>query len=187
LKTRFTTQMLTRMAILIALTIILSRIFSIRIPMGGAEGLRIGFGPLPVIFAGIFMGPLAGGIVGAIGDLIGYFINPMGPFLPHFTLTAALRGIIPGLVIFLASRNRRAVGIPSLFAATLITLIIVDIFLLPYFMEILYGLSRVVTIPPRIIQQVITIPVYTVLLYTLGRIMQKTQGTEILHVSAKVW
>ena len=54
-------------------------------------------------------------------------------------------------------------------------------------MEILYGLSRVVTIPPRIIQQVITIPVYTVLLYTLGRIMQKTQGTEILHVSAKVW
>ena len=187
MRTRFTTQMLTRMAILIALTIILSRILSIRIPIGGAEGLRIGFGPLPVIFAGIFMGPLAGGIVGAIADLIGYFINPMGPYLPHFTLTAALRGIIPGQLIFLASRNRRAVGIPSLFAAATITLIIVDIFLIPYFMEILFGLSRVVIIPPRIIQQASTIPVYTVLLYTLGRIMQKTLGAEMLQVSAKVW
>ena len=176
--------MLTRMAILIALTIILSRIFSIRIPMGGAEGLRIGFGPLPVIFAGIFMGPLAGGIVGAIGDLIGYFINPMGPFLPHFTLTAALRGIIPGLVIFLASRNRRAVGIPSLFVS-IITLIIVDIFLLPYFMEILYGLSRVLTIPSRIIQQAITIPVYGITLY-LGRIMQKPEHGSFASF-AKVW
>ena len=64
MKAKITTRMLTRMALLIALTIILERIFSIRINFGVAEGIRLGFGSLPVVFTGIFMGPLAGGLVG---------------------------------------------------------------------------------------------------------------------------
>lgn len=191
MKTKITTQMLTRMALLIALNIILTRILSIRIPLGGVEGIRIGFGSLPVIFAGIFMGPLAGGLVGAIGDLIGYFINPIGAYMPHFTMTAALRGIIPGLIIFLASRTRREVGIFPLFVAVCSTLILVDIFMVPYFIETLFGLSRVVTVPPRLIQHAISIPAYTVLLFILGRVMEKAfpfaQGKEVLHLSGRIW
>lgn len=183
--------MLTRMAMLIALNIILTRIFSIRVPLGGVEGLRIGFGSLPVIFAGVFMGPLAGGLVGAIGDLVGYFVNPIGAYLPHFTLTAALRGIIPGLIIFLAGRIKREVGILPLFVAVCSTLILVDIFMVPYFIESLFGLSRVITVPPRIIQQAISIPAYTVVLFTLGRVMEKafalTPGKEALHLSGRIW
>ncbi len=191
MKAKITTQMLTRMALLIALNIIFTRLLSVRIPLGGVEGLRIGFGSLPVIFAGIFMGPLAGGLVGAIGDLIGYLINPIGAYMPHFTLTAALRGIIPSLIIFLASRTRREVGIFPLFLAVCSTLIIVDIFMVPYFIESLFGLSRVVTVPPRIIQNAISIPAYTVLLFTLGRTMEKAfafnQGKEALHLSGRIW
>lgn len=184
-------RLMTRLALLIALNIILTRVFSIRIPVGGVEGLRIGFGSLPVVFAGIFMGPLAGGIVGTIGDLIGYFINPIGAYLPHFTLTSALRGIIPGLIILLVSKTRREVGILPIFVAVGVTLVLVDIFMVPYFIETLFGLSRVVTVPPRIIQQAIAIPAYTIMLITLGRVMEKTmavtQGQGTLHVSGRIW
>jgi hypothetical protein len=90
---------------------------------------------------------LAGGLVGAIGDLIGYFINPIGAYMPHFTLTAALRGIIPGVIILLARRGRREVGIFPLFVAVCSTLVITDIFMVPYFIESLFGLSRVITVP----------------------------------------
>ncbi|NLX91616.1 MAG: folate family ECF transporter S component [Firmicutes bacterium] len=184
-------QTLTRMALLIALNVILARVLSVRIPLGGVEGLRIGFSSVPVIFAGIFMGPLAGGIVGAIGDLIGFFISPIGAYMPHFTLNAALRGVIPGLVILLLSRGRRQIGIFPLFLAVCSTLIITDVFLLPFFFETLFGLSRVVTVPPRIIQNAISIPAYTVLLFTLGRAMEKVfapgLGKEALHLSGKIW
>ena len=190
---RIEAKMLTRMALLIALNILLSRMLSIRIPLGGVEGLRIGFSSLPVIFAGIFLGPLAGGIVGALGDLAGFLINPMGPYMPHFTLNAALRGIIPGLVVLLLirGRERRQIGLFPLFLSVCSTLIITEIFLLPYFHETLFGLSRIVTVPPRIIQNVITIPVYTVLLFSLGRAAEKIfttgPGREIPHLSSKIW
>ncbi len=191
MKLNITTQMLTRMALLVALNIILARLLSVRVPIGGAEGLRIGFGSLPVIFAGVFMGPLAGGIVGAVGDLIGYFINPMGAYMPHFTLTAALRGIIPGLVILLFARGRKEVGIFPLFLAVCITLVVVDIFLIPYFIETLFGVFRAVLVPPRIVQNIITIPAYTVLLFALGRAMERVlppvPGQAALHLTAKIW
>lgn len=191
LKNYITTQMLTRMALLIALNIILSRFLSVRIPLGGAEGLRIGFGSLPVIFAGVFMGPVAGGIVGAVGDMIGYFINPIGAYMPHFTLTAALRGIIPGLIILLVLRAKNEVGIFPLFMAVCLTLITVEIFMIPYFIETLFGVFRAVTVPPRIIQNIISIPVFTVLLFSLGRaterILSPFPGRGALHLSGKIW
>ncbi len=188
---KITTRMLTRMALLIALNIILTRVLSVRIPLGGVEGLRIGFGSLPVIFAGIFFGPTAGGIVGAIGDLIGYFINPVGAYMPHFTIAAALRGVLPGLVILLLSRGRRQIGIFPLFLAVCGTLFLTDIFLVPYFLETLFGLSRLVTIPTRLIQNAIAIPAYTILLFSLGRAMEKVfpfgSHEDALHLTGKLW
>lgn len=191
MKASITTQMLTRMALLIALNIILSRFLSVRVPLGGAEGLRIGFGSLPVIFAGVFMGPVAGGIVGAVGDLIGYFINPIGAYMPHFTLTAALRGIIPGLIILLMTRGRKEMGIFPLFLAVSIALITVEIFMIPYFIETLFGVFRAVLVPPRIIQVIITIPLYSILLFTLGRATERVfspaPGQGALHLTGKMW
>jgi ECF transporter S component (folate family) len=192
MKAGMTTRMLTRMALLIALNVILERILSLRIILGGVEGLRIGFGPLPVVFAGIFMGPLAGGLVGAVGDLVGFFINPTGPYMPHFTLTAALRGIIPGLLIFLASRGgRREVGVFPLFLAVAAMFILVNVLILPYFIEILFGTLRVATVPAKIVEAVVSIPAYTVLLFALGRILERVlvlgYDKNILHLSARIW
>src|SRR6056297_2899486 len=100
------TKKIAYLSFLTALTIILTRILSIRIPIAGVEGVRIGFGALPIIFAGVAFGPVAGGIVGALGDLLGYFINPLGAYMPHFTLTSFLTGFIPGfMVLYLFNRN----------------------------------------------------------------------------------
>ncbi|MEI6157806.1 MAG: folate family ECF transporter S component, partial [Atribacterota bacterium] len=81
--------------LLIALGVILTRFASIRVSIGGIEGIRIGVGTLPIMMAGILMGPLSGSLVGCLVDIIGYALNPMGPYMPHFTLTAALYGFIP--------------------------------------------------------------------------------------------
>lgn len=183
--------MMTRMAVLIALNILLARVLSVRIPLGGVEGLRIGFSSLPVIFAGIFFGPAAGGIVGAIGDMVGFFINPLGAYMPLITLNAALRGVIPGFAILLFSRGRREIGLFPLFLAVCSTLIVTDVLLLPYLQETLFGLSRIVTVPPRILQNAVSIPAYTVLLFSLGRATEKVFtigfGQEMLHLSGKIW
>ena len=150
---------ITNIGLLVALSIILTRITSIRIAIGSIEGIRIGFGGLPIILGGIIFGPLGGGLIGAFSDLLGYFINPIGAYMPHFTLTSALTGIIPSLVLKLSQKKE-----PNIFelgTAIAIGQIITSIVLVPYFLHIIFGIPWQVLMPPRIVIEPINIVIYT--------------------------
>ncbi len=154
---RFTTRQMVYMALLITLNIILTRMASIHIVFGGVEGVRVGFGGLPVILAGVMLGPIAGGLVGALGDILGYFVNPIGAFMPHFALTAALRGIIPGLLLF---NSKRVASFWYTLLAVAVGQIISSLILVPYFLKLLFGIPIIATLPGRLISQGLTIPFY---------------------------
>ncbi|MBA7552506.1 Folate transporter FolT [subsurface metagenome] len=156
---KISSHKITSMGFLIALSIILTRIASLRIAIGGVEGIRIGLGGLPIILGGIIFGPLAGGIIGAFSDLLGYFINPMGAYMPHFTLTSALTGIIPALVLKLSQKNEP--NVLELGIAIAAGQIVTSIVLVPYFLHILFGLPWTILIVPRLIAEPINIIVYT--------------------------
>ena len=91
------TKYLTSVSLLVALSIILARFLSLRISIGGVEGIRIGFSDFPLILTGILFGPWWGALAGITADIIGYLLSPMGPYMPHFTLTSGLKGFLPGI------------------------------------------------------------------------------------------
>ena len=76
--------------ILVAMEVILAR-FSIH-----TWNLKIGFSFVPIVVAAIFYGPIAGGLVGAIGDVVSAVLFPVGAYFPGFTLTAFLTGMVFG-------------------------------------------------------------------------------------------
>jgi len=164
---KFSTKELVYMSFLIALNVVLTRVASLRINIGAVEGIRIGFGGFPTILAGIMLGPAAGGIVGAIGDVVGYYINPMGAYVPLFTLSAALTGAIPALVLQFFKRPYQSLC--QLIIAIGIGQIITSVFLTPYFLEIAFKIPFFATLPARIITQVINVPIYAVLVQTIKR------------------
>lgn len=157
---KFSTRNITYLGLLIALNVILTRTLSIRIGGGGTEVVRIGFGSLPIIFAGIVFGPVAGGIVGAIGDLIGMFLSPMGAFMPQFTLVAALTGVIPALLIQAFRDKKAKTSYWKLFLAIALGQTITSIFMTPYFMNTLFSIPYVTTVPGRVVTQAIQVPLY---------------------------
>ena len=156
---KISSHKITTMGFLIALSIILTRIASLRIAIGGVEGIRIGLGKLPIILGGIIFGPLAGGLIGAFSDLLGYFINPIGVYMPHFTLTSALTGIIPVTILILMRKEE-----PNVFdlgIAIIAGQVITSIILIPYFLNILFGIPWKVLMLPRIVAEPIQIFIYT--------------------------
>ena len=103
-------RVLTLDGLMIALSIVLTRLLSLNIPIGGGIGARIGLGHLPIVFAGIVVGPLSGALVGAAADLVGFAIWPSGPFIIwQITAISALNGVIPWVFVKLGwPRSRTA-------------------------------------------------------------------------------
>ena len=94
MKVKRTTVNLAIMAMLIAVEIVLSRFLSIPTPI-----TKIGFAFVPLALAGMLLGPLEAGIVGAAADFLGATMFPIGAYFPGFTLTAFLMGLCYGLFL----------------------------------------------------------------------------------------
>ena len=162
---KINTRKLVFLSLLTALGIVLTRFLSLRLPLFGVEGIRIGIGSLPMIFAGIVFGPVAGGLVGAVTDVVGFWISPMGAYMPHFTFTAFLTGFIPGFIMIYIFKNVR--NFKTIFISVAIGQIITSIILVPYFIHILFGVPFKPILIPRLIGQPISIIVYSYLIKIL--------------------
>ena len=127
-KTRFNTRTLTTLALLTAIEIVLSRFLSIN-----AWNIKIGFSFVPVVIAAILYGPIAAGVVAALGDFLGAILFPIGAYFPGFTLTAFLTGCVFGF--FLHEKQ----SWPRIIAAVGINQLILSLFLNTLWISILYG------------------------------------------------
>lgn len=160
------TRSIAMTGLLIGLSVVLTRFASFRLAIGNIEGIRVGFGGLPTIMAGILLGPGYGFIAGAFSDIIGFALSPMGAYMPHFTLTAALTGAIPGLVFGLLTRNKESdqVSIVHFGVSVLCAIVLISWGLTPYFLHTLFGLDYRMIMPVRIVGGIITLAVYPVLI-----------------------
>ena len=151
---------------LVALNILATRLFSIMIPLGGIGALRLGFGAVPVILAGILLGPFWGGMVGLASDLLGFAINPMGSaFVPQITVIATLTGVIPGLIL----RHNTRPSFYEIFTTIGVTQIVLSIIVMPWVLYHAFGIPILVNLPLRILTQAILIPTYTAIVNALYR------------------
>ena len=94
MKKTFTLRKLLLMAMLIAISIILSRYLGFYID---PNSLRISFECAPMLLAGIWLGPVCGMLVGVLADILGCFLSGYGLYLP-LTAGPLLIGLLSGLI-----------------------------------------------------------------------------------------
>ncbi len=91
---RLDARTLATLGVLLAMEIVLSRFLSI-----SAWNVKIGFSFVPVVLAAMLYGALPAAAVAALGDFLGAWLFPIGPYFPGFTLTAFLTGLTFGLLL----------------------------------------------------------------------------------------
>lgn len=95
-------------SLLAAMSVILGQYLSIKI----GNSVRIGFGALPVVMAGMLYGTLAGMVVGAVGDIVGCLIfYGAGSLVPLITLGMMAEGAIAGLIARKMTPPRIVIGV----------------------------------------------------------------------------
>jgi dihydrofolate synthase / folylpolyglutamate synthase len=99
-----TPKRLSIMAMFIALQIILSKFLMLQL----APSVRLSIDSVPILLAGIWFGPIAGGIVGTLADFLGTILFPTaGAYYPPLTIAFFLIGFVAGLMSLLI-KNKHA-------------------------------------------------------------------------------
>ena len=148
------TRILVFVGLFVAMDVILTRFLAFQTPV-----IRISFGFLPIALSAIMFGPVIGGVTAVISDIIGMIIAPKGPYFPGFTISAFLTGAIYGL--FLHNKTRSLLRIVL---AVLVITIFVDSTLNTIWL-IIMRLGNAGIIIPRVLKNLIMVPVQTVMIY----------------------
>ncbi len=142
-------------AILVAIEVVLTRFFAIETPI-----IRVGFGFVPITLSAIIFGPIIGGITAATADVLGMLLFPKGVYFPGFTLSAFLTGLTYGL--FLYNKPKKFFNITL---SVLIITLVIHLGLNTLWISILTGKAYRVLILPRIIKELLLIPVQIILIH----------------------
>ncbi len=151
--------------LMIALNIILVRFLSIQTPI-----IRISFGFLPLAIVAILYGPIWAGAAGAIGDVVGITLVPIGTPFFGFTVTAFLTGAFYGLVL-----HNRAISYKNVLLAALPVSLICQLLLDTYWLHLLMGKAVMALLPMRLVKVGIMLPVQVIVIYLVWhKIISKT-------------
>jgi len=160
---RVSTKKMTTIGLLVGISVVFTRFLGVMIPFAGIQAIRVSFGNLPVMLSGILLGPAAGALTGALADLIGAVLFPIGPYFPGFTLSAAMSGLIPVMILRLFPREK-AYGFWPVLLATLVRGLVVST-LNTVWLAILSNKAVWILLPSRLLASIIQVPIHALLLH----------------------
>ena len=140
----WTTKKLITLSMLIALQIILTRMFSIN-----AWNIRIGFGFVPMLFAVLYFGTVEGILVASLSDIIGGLFLSSFPYFPGYTFSIALSAFIFAMVL------KQGKGRLQIFFAVLLTQMLCSLLLNSLWISINTGSALLPIMLSRLVQVMI--------------------------------
>ncbi len=148
------TRIIVHLSILMAIEIVLSRFFSISTPI-----VKIGFAFVPLAICGLLYGPVWAGVVGALADILGANLFPVGMYFPGFTISSALSGVVYGLFL-----HKKHCSWRHIILLVLVQRMIIGLCLSTYWLTFLTKLPFMVLFSTRILQALVLIPIQIVML-----------------------
>ncbi len=120
------------MALFAAISIILARFLVIWL----TNSARISFGNIPVLLASLLLGPVAGGLTGAVADIVGALLFSGYSWYPPLTIPPILVGILPALLKPLLLKE---ISLWRIYLIIILTNLVTSIGLTTWILSGLYG------------------------------------------------
>ena len=166
------TYYLVASGLLIGLSVVLTRVFSVNLLIAGVPASRLSIGYVPIMLAGILLGPAWGFGVGVLADVVGFLLFPSGTFFPPITLTSGLVGVLPWLLLRMTDKWPQWLKV---LAAVALTQMLCSVCLQTYWLSLLMGKGYFALLLPRAVVTLVTIPVYYVLIQSVLGSLKKAR------------
>ena len=158
------TRVMVTCAMLLAVSVVLNYAFPIYI----ATSSRVTFGFLAIVACGYLFGPSPAMLTAVLSDIVVFVLRPTGFYFPGYTITAALGGLIYGLILY-----KHEVKLTSILLAQALVTIILNIALNSLFSVILQGKALAAILPLRLMVNAGAYPVYVALEFLLLHFLKR--------------
>ncbi len=155
-------------AMLLALSVVLGYFANISISFLGTNTIKIGFNVVPIVIAAMLYGPVTAGIIGGLSDIIGYILAPMGGYIPGFTISMILVGIVYGIAFY-----KEDVRLPRIIITEFIVTIFINILLGVTWFVVFYGMPYDKALTVRGIKEIFDLPLSIVINFFAFRFISK--------------
>lgn len=152
-------------AIMIALTLIINRVF----PATPVYHISVDF--IPVFISAVILGPVWSALTYGIADAIGSILFPVGPFNPGITFTLVLLGLAFGLVFYNKDLTGKRLWIRSFMAA--LAALVIKLFGTTYFLYLTFGAPGENGYWAYVISRIPNCIIFAVLVFILLPIIQR--------------
>lgn len=158
-------------ALLIALGIVLGQ-FSIQL----TPTTKIGISFIATQLTAVLFGPVVGGIMGGVSDILKFIIKPTGTFLIGYTISAILGPMIYGILLYKKSLTFWRIFLSKAIVAVLINLILGCFWQCHYF-----GAGFLALIPAKLLQQVIQVPIQSLIFWIVVTALKKARIFQMIE------
>ena len=158
-------KVLVATALLIAIGILLDQ-FSIRLN----PTTEIGVSFIATQLTGMMFGPVVGAIMGGVSDILKFMIRPNGTFLIGYTINAMLGPLIYGILLY-----KKPISFRRILFSKAVVAILVNLLLGCYWNATYFGAAYLALIPGKLLQQVIQVPIQSLLFYIVVVALKKAK------------
>ena len=160
------TRELVQAALLLAVAVLLNFVAIYLTP-----SLKVSLAPCIVIFAGAYLGPGKGALVGGLSDVLVLFIKALpGAYFPGFTLTMALYGFLGGMLL---RSDRTRPSAAQTIGGALVIQTVCSLFVNTAWLTMMYGTPYWTLLVSRLPLTYISAAFYVLILLVLFRYQTK--------------
>jgi Protein of unknown function (DUF1393). len=167
---KLSTKNILLLALFAAISIIFTRFLSFYLPIVTVNSVRISLGNIPIILAGLLLGPFAGAATGIVADIIGATMFSAFGYFPGFTLSACLVGFLPGV---LKHRFKDPSKLSSILIIVYITELITSIGLNTLWLSIMTNMNYFILMVPRAGITILMAFLYSWIIFVLYKRLQR--------------
>ena len=157
-------------ALLIAVGIILGQ-FSVQL----TETTKIGISFIATQMTANLFGPVVGGIMGGVTDILKFIIKPTGGFLIGYTISAILGPMIYGIMLY-----KKPISFWRIFLSKTVVAILINLLLGTFWSYHYFGAAFWAAIPAKLLQQVIQVPIQSVIYYFVMVALKKARVFQMI-------
>ena len=157
--------------LLIAIGIVLGQ-FSIQI----TQTTKIGISFIATQLTALLFGPVVGGIMGGVSDILKFIIKPTGTFLIGYTINAMLGPVIYGVMLY-----KKPISFWRILVSKVVVAIVINLLLGSYWNYLYFGKAIIATLPAKALQQLIQVPVQSILFYFVVVALKKAKVFQLVQ------